>query len=227
MNTRTHTLHIFFCFTIALIFCVAGCQNTEAPVKQDTTQETTTPTKTDQDSATLGAQLYFILPNGSGSGSRTTPLPDVDIDDGIDDLIAKANGQTANAEGIAGRFAQAGFSWTINIGATSPSQAGTTTGSGNAAQTPTANPTVNPVQENTASVPIGVALPGGMVDQQSLATGRGQTSDTEKKSENDLRWAKIEARMDKLDRILPLLEKVFDVPAPPPTQPVSTDGTGS
>ncbi len=205
-------------FAIAAMVCLVGCQgcgqSTTAPVNQTNDQATTTPTTTEQDAATQGSQVNVWVINAPGKQS----LPDpggvtLDSEDGVDALIDSAKGDAGgSADGVGGRYAQAGFSIVINTGSTTPSQTGTTTGTGTAAQNPTTTQTQSPTQENTGSVPVGFAAPGGMVDQQATATGKGTTSDTSKTSENELRWQRLEAMADQLDGLLPILEQFFKTP---------------
>ncbi len=216
----------------ALFPCLLmGCaQNTEAPIDQFTGQETLTPTTTDQEAATQGSQVYVWVVNAPGRGG----LPDTsDLllgpEDGVKSRIQNLTNQDGTAlAGTDAGYAQAGINITITTGGTTPSLTGTTTATASAAQTPSAYPTLTPTQdikpEASVAVPIGVAMPGGMVDQQATATGKGQTSGTTKTSENELRWAELRtaledtAKTDVIDKLLSFLGGT-------PTD-ASTNGTG-
>ncbi|MFH1417282.1 MAG: hypothetical protein ABII12_03230 [Planctomycetota bacterium] len=229
MKTRTYLQHLCTCFAIVTFICLAGCgQQTAAPVDQDTGQKTVVPTKTDQDQATQGSQVYLWIVNAPGRGALPSPgMLNVKADDGVSQLIDKVTtADGATIEGTDAGYAQAGFTVNITTGGTTPNVTGTTSAESGVTQSPAAYPTANPVQEikPSVSVPIGVAMPGGIADVQGTATGEG-TSTSSKTSENDMRWAKVEAALDKLDTLLPFLEGFFNVPQVPTTQPVSADGT--
>ncbi len=233
MKTLKYTLVSFLFLLIGVMFLVVGCaQGTAVPIVQDTGQETITPTTTDQDAATQGSQVNVWVINAPGRGGLSDPAPiSLGGDSGISMLVDKvANADGATIEGTDAGYAQSGINITINTGSTTPGQSGTTTATASVAQTPSAYPTVSPIQdikpETSASVPIGVALPGGMVDQQAIATGKGQTADTSKTSENDQRWAKIEATADKLEHLLPLLEQLLGVKSETDGKPVEDGNSG-
>ncbi len=207
---------------VAFVGLYTGCaQNTEVPVVQETGQDLLSPTSTDQDAATQGSQVNVWVINAPARGSLPVTVPvDLGAEDGISNLVEQVKtAEGADIQGTDAGYAQSAITINVTTGGTTPSQAGTTTATASASQTPSAYPTVSPVQEvrpeTSASVPIGIALPGGMVDQQSVATGRGQTAGTEKTSENELRWIKLEAMADRLEQLLPLLERLFEVPAEP------------
>ena len=227
MRARTHAVLLFVIPGILTSLSGIGCaQNTEAPLNQGADQDTSMPTTSAQDAATQGSQVNVWVINAPGRGALPDPLP-VTLGNGelsmLINRVKTADG--AAIEGTDAGYAQAGINIHINTGSTTPTLTGTTTATASAAQTPSANQTVSPVQdikpEISAAVPIAVAAPGGMVDQQAVATGKGQTSDTAKQSENELRWSRLEAMAGRLEQLLPILERVFDVPAEPGDVPTT------
>lgn len=203
---------------VALVFGVGmgmiGCaQNTETPVGQWTDQTAATPVATDQQAATQGSQVYVWVVNAPGRATMPNP-GEVSIGTGesLSKLLASAKNEAGGNEvtGVDAGFAQSGITINVTTGGTAPSLTGTATGTGSATQSPGQSVASYPIQdikpEITATVPIGLAMPGGMVDQQAVATGRGQTSDTGKTSENELRWQRIEAAASQLEQLAPLLD---------------------
>ncbi len=214
---------------IVLVILPVGCgQQTAAPVEQVTEQAAITPSTTEQEQAAQGSQVYVWVVNGPGSnGLPTAGMLDLKSDEALA-LIGQAAGATGgSATGVQGRFAQAGFSINIGTGA-GPGQTGTTTGTtSGTSQTPSASSTAYPTQhvapELSFAVPIGVAAPGGLVDQQATATGRGQTGEAAKTSTNDQRLARLEAANANIDRTLAVIAELLGVPEsrvnPAATQP--------
>ncbi len=221
-NERLKLCALMLAIAPILLF---GCaQNNETPVNQNAGQ--VTPTVTDQDAATQGTQVYLYVINAPGKDGVPSP-GDFQASTGLGAAIAAEAGSevtSGNAgNSVAGAkagYVQAGFTVNITTGNTTPGLTGSTTGS--AAQTPTASPTASPTQHVdpriSASVPVAVAMPGGMNDQQATAATEGSTASPTKTSENELRWQRIEAAAAQLEKLAPLLEQMFGQPVPT-TQP--------
>lgn len=190
-----------------------GCaQNTETPSRQ----ENVTPTSTAQDTATLGSTINLNIYNTEEGGrmlGRPTSRP------AVDGLRAEAG---SIESGNAGYIVLAHV--TITTGGTTPNVTGSATGTGTATQNPGVNARQDPRTDLTASIPIAVAMPGGMNDQQATATGReGTTSGTAKTSENELRYAQLNTTAAALGQALEALKAILaEKTAPAPTsQPTS------
>lgn len=216
--------------TLALVVFAGCAQNTETPVGQRTDQTAATPVATDQQAATQGSQVNVWIVNAPGKG--TLPKPG-EVTIGAAESLTKLLDQATNdaggnaVDGVTAGYAQSAITVNITTGGTTPSLTGTATGTGSASQAPSQNVASYPVQdvrpEISASVPIGLAMPGGMVDQQAIATGRGQTEGTGKTSDNELRWQRIEAAASQLEKLAPLLEAFWQqqqslAPPSPSTQ---------
>lgn len=217
------------------LMLAGGCaQNNETPVTQTAGQ--TTPTTTDQDAATQGSQVYVYVVNAPGKDGLPQP-GDFQSTTGLGAAILAEAGTQVSSDGAGNStagakagYVQSGLTINVTTGGTTPSLTGSTTGS--ATQTPTASPASSPTQHIdpriSASVPIAVAQPGGMIDQQATAATEGSTASPTKTSENELRWQRIEAAADQLEKIAPLLQKFFETQTPE-TQPVDAEtgnGTG-
>lgn len=220
--------------TVLALLSVGCAQNTETPVGQWTDQTAATPVATDQQAATQGSQVNVWIVNAPGKGNLPNPGEvTIGAGDALSKLLDKAtNDAGGNAvDGVTAGYAQSAITVNITTGGTTPSLTGTATGTGSASQAPGQSVASYPVQdvrpEITATVPIGVAMPGGMVDQQAVATGRGQTSDTGKTSENELRWQRIEAAASQLEQLAPLLEAFWQQQGgvPPAKLTPETPGT--
>lgn len=209
------------------LFLLSGCgQQTNTPVAQQTDQMAATPVATDQNAASQGSQVNVWLLNTTADGG----LPNADaiqLDASGFASVATDGKSTAadnSSKDAKGGYVISGVTINVTTGDTTPSLTGTATGTGSASQAPAQTVSAYPVQdirpETSASIPIGVAMPGGMVDQQAIATGKGQTSDTSKTSENELRWQRVEAAADRIEKLAPLLEKFFQVPT---TQPAGRE----
>lgn len=220
---------------LSVLVGLAGCaQKTETPVGQWTDQTAATPVATDQQAATQGSQVNVWIVNAPGKGALPNP-GEVSIGTGesLSKLLESARNEAGGNEvqGVDAGYAQSGITINVTTGGTAPSLTGTATGTGSASQAPSQNVASYPVQdvkpEISASVPMGLAMPGGMVDQQAIATGRGQTEGTGKTSENELRWQRIEAAASQLEKLAPLLEAFWQQQGgvPPAKLTPETPGT--
>lgn len=219
----------FCALILAIAPALLGCgQKTDGWFGQKSDQAANT--STDQDTATQGSQVYPVFNLAFNNGPQT-PLAG---EDGDSQTFPPASAEAASVGGLAsadgsklatadGKFVQViWFSHPITTGGTAPSVTGSSTGS--AAQTPSQTSTQSPTQHVdprlSTSVPIAVAQPGSMIDQQATAATEGSTASPTKTSENDLRYAEIKATADKLEAMLPLLEKLLGAPSlPADTQP--------
>lgn len=204
----------------ALLF--TGCaQDSDQKVKTDNVQSTPTPVATDQSAATQGSTVNVwvvnapgksTLPNtggidlGTGDGSSLAGLGTCDLENGTN---------SANANSIAtakAGYQQSGITVNVTTGGTAPSLTGSATGAPNVGLTSNANTTQNPELrargEVSAAMPIAVAMPGGMNDQQATATGRGTTSGTSKTSENELTYTQFKGQVDQLAKALETLKQL-------------------
>lgn len=201
----------------ALLLVAIGCnQSTVTPVEQGTDQVQQTPTTTDQDAATQGSQVYVYVINAHGARGLPTPGGDV-----AGAIAAAAGGEDESTLRTNGYW-QSGFTINVNTGSTTPSLTGTTTGSATGTASPAQTASAYPIQdikpETSASVPIGVAMPGGIVDQQATATGKG-TSDVAKSNTNDVKWAQLRAAADSLGVGADALIKLLQGMIAPTSQP--------
>jgi hypothetical protein len=254
VSERVRGFVLGLCILLALTLPFSGCaQDTKTPVKQASEQQTITPTKTQQEQATQGTYLTLKWcqspADGATMGGSDQPSlvitgnGEVQSNDKSNDLLESVNTTgTANNNAGLGKT-KMGFvqinNLTITTGGTAPTATGTTSGTGSAtqnpAQTTTANAELRAKGEVSAAMPVGVAAPGGMVDQQATATGRGTTSDTSKTSENQLTYSQVKAAKEQLDKLLQTLKPPAESAKPgtttpaeiPTTQPAPTDGSGS
>ena len=203
---------------------IGGCaQDNDQKVKTDNIQSTPTPVSSDptteQAAATQGSTINVWLLNTTADHKLPTPSS-VTLGEAM--YAAHANGAASNGTGNGVTDAKAGYviagtTFNITTGGTTPSLTGSSTGSATGAPNvgltnnpnATQNPELRARGEVSAAMPVGVAMPGGMVDQQATATGRGTTTGTTKESANELRWQKIEAAADKIEKLMPLLTQLF------------------
>lgn len=210
---------------LALVLLTGCGQQTDTPVAQQTDQMAATPVATDQNAASQGSQVNVYLLNTTADGG----LPDagtITVEAGAQPSIAtdsKSSAADNSSKDAKGGYVISGVTINVTTGDTTPSLTGTATGTGSASQSPAQTVSAYPVQdirpETSASIPIGVAMPGGMVDQQAIATGKGQTSGTEKTSENQLTYTQLRAMHDQIGKLLEQLKP----PAIPTTQPAKTE----
>ncbi len=207
---------------IAPLFLFGCAQNNEGMVGQTSDQAANT--STDQDTATQGSQVNVYVINAPGKDGPPAP-GDFQAATGLGAAITAEAGANVSSDaagnstaGAKAGYVQSGLTINVTTGGTTPSVTGSSTGS--AAQTPSQTSTQSPTQyvdpRISASVPIAVAQPGSMIDQQATAATEGSTASPTKTSENELRWQRIEAAASQLEKLAPLLEQMF---ATPTTQP--------
>ena len=221
---------------IACVMLLGGCeQKTAAPVAQGSDQKTVTPTTNEQGQAAQGSYVtvnqynnqYNFSPRGLDPCEEGQPLVGVTGEDGSAVIPETAStGAGGEAKGVTARVAVAGNTVSgggvqITTGNQTPGQTGTATGTtSGTSQAPTATATAYPTQhiqpEASISLPVGVAMPGGSVDQQATATGRGTSTGQTQTNTTDQRLAKLEATASKMEQILPLLQSMLGLPT---TQP--------
>lgn len=233
VNVREWGITILTILLVSIaLFFLSGCgQQTSTPVAQLTDQTAATPVATDQNAASQGSQVNVWLLNTTADGGL--PNPDAIKVEAADYASMASEGQSTgtgnSSKDAKGGYVISGVTINVTTGDTTPSLTGTATGTGSASQSPAQNVAAYPVQdikpEITASMPISVPVNGSIADTQSLATGRGQTSDTSKTSDNELRWQRIEAAANQLEKLAPLLDKFFGAQSPqiPTTQPAKTE----
>lgn len=178
----------------ALLF---GCaQNNRQPLELFGPRQTT-PTTTTQETAGQGSQVYVWIINGGADA----PVPGAATQ--VGGAIASIAGGRSDAAGsradsVTGQSVQSGVTLNITTGGTTQTPTGSTTGSATgtqtAAQTATQTPTQTVRPEISASVPIGVGMPGSIVDQQATSALRGEAGG-EKSSAHQLTWQQLEAAM--------------------------------
>lgn len=186
-------------WSVAMALLVSGCaQNSEQTQDQPSRQRNKT--ATEQDQSTQG--FYFPITQTNNNLAGTKPVNRGTTTQPVYDATEVA---FANAAGSSTIKDPSGTTYNTQInyiqtGGTAADQAGTTTG-GATAQTPSQNGTQTPTQtvtpETSASVPIGVALPGGNVSNQATATGRGQTDATKSDTVNQ-QYAQLQTRVSAL-----------------------------
>ncbi len=225
---------------LMLLVALGGCgQQTSTPVAQQTDQMAATPVANEQAAASQGSQVNVWLLNTTADGGL--PNPDA-IKIEADGYASTASEGQSTGTGNASKDAKGGYvisGVTINVttGDTTPSLTGTATGTGSASQSPAQTVSAYPTQdirpEITATMPISVPINGSIAETQALTTGRGQTSDTGKTSDNQLTYTQVKALQDQLGKILEQLKPPTLPPAPgtggetplpiPTTQPVITE----
>lgn len=181
---------------LSLLLPVGCAQNNRQPLELFGPSQTT-PTTTTQETAGQGSQVYVWIINGGAEA----PTPGAMASAGA--ALASISGGRSDAsgnraDGVTGQAVQSGVTLNITTGGTTQTPTGSTTGSASgtqtAAQTATQTPTQTVRPEISASVPIGVGMPGSIVDQQATSALRGEAGG-EKKSANQLTWQQIEAAM--------------------------------
>lgn len=179
--------------------------------------------KTEQASAAQGnTNVNVFVQNGPDPRNQQRTTPATTQPTGIDALVASASsGKDLNAAGASSAtHAMSGV--TVNVvtttGGITPTLTGTTTGTAtqNPTQTPTNTPTQTVTPETSASVPIGVALPGGNVSNQATATGRG-TTDATKSDQISQQYTRLQAERDLLRELI--AERSGTLTPKPSTQP--------
>lgn len=184
---------------VLVVGCAPGCnQDSKFQVKQTPTQRNAT--ATDQDQSTQG--FYFPITQTNNNLAGTKPVNRGTTTQPVYDATEVA---FANAAGSSTIKDPSGTTYNTQInyiqtGGTAADQAGTTTGGATAQspnQTGTQTPTQTVTPETSASVPIGVALPGGNVSNQATATGRGQT-DASKADTTNQNYAQLNTRVSAL-----------------------------
>jgi len=208
------------CIALAMIANIGCAQQTETPISQPVGQDVTSPTRTDQDAATQGSQVFVYVINAPGVSGLPKPDPlQINVDEGITSPTATVlpNGSTT-ASTDAG-YTQQGITVNVTTGGSTPSLTGTTTATASPTQAPSVYPTVTPTQDvrprTGITVPIAVA-PGGIIDQAASAGAGEGNSTLDKQSTNELRRAELNALADKLrdlPGLLELLGQVFGTPA--------------
>jgi hypothetical protein len=158
------------------IACLAGCaQNTEATSPQRSAQDQITPTSTGQELLTAGSDVKVYIINAPGASGLPDDIDGDGQEDGETAPWVTAPGTTVGKTNAG--YAQSGIVLNITTGGTAPSATGTTTGTANAAQTPSQHQTVSPVQdikpEVTAAAPITVGLPGSATSGTANVAGSG------------------------------------------------------
>ena len=215
---RRLTLMVTLC--LALAFSVGCAQNTETTSEQGV--ETTLPVRTQQDQATQGSQVNIYVQNAPGEKAAGT-APSVSVGgDGevkavVDDLKNEAGGNSAGK--VDATYAQSGVTINVNTGSTTPSATGSASATGTS--TGTTSQSVTPTLEVRAgiSVPIGFAMPGGVVDQTVAALGgEGSSATLTPANKFDLEnaWLRATETGDMSD-FYRLVREFFDIPAT--TQP--------
>lgn len=213
------------------LFVLAGCaQNTETPVSQPVAQQNVTPTSTDQMQATEGTRLTYnfffgATPGQNVPGDSGDPG---DLDDPQTLPYKTLVGDPANPRletNTGWSFTGNTFNFTTTTGGTTPSVAGTATGTGTATASPVAYPTVTATQEvkPVMTIPVALAFPGGVNEQQAATAGEGgtvsgQTADFMAETRTQLNW--IKGEIDKLTPIVQALQQAFNtLMGVPTTQP--------
>lgn len=208
------------CITLVTVavfgLLIGGCaQDSDQRLKADNVQSTPTPVATDQSAATQGSTVNVWVVNAPGKstlpntgGLELLPIGEPGLSGlGTCDLADADNSATANSIATAkAGYQQSGITVNITTGGTAPSLTGSATGAPNVGLTSNANTTQNPELrargEASVAMPVGIAAPGGMVDQQATATGRGTTSGTSKTSENELTYTQLKGQVDQLAKAL-------------------------
>lgn len=192
----------------ALVVCLgffAGCsQNTEQGSKQDTLTVPSTIQQQDQMAPKRQFVQFNIHPERGFRGDE----------DGWKDgdaLAALAVGGPGPTTDQRQYHVSVGDIHVTEGGTTSPSMAGESTGTSTAAQTPTQTATQDIKPEIGISIPIGVAMPGGVVDQVSAALGGGgQISDLNQTAQHELRTAFLKGlQSNNMQPFLDLASAVF------------------
>lgn len=238
MKSNLKTAYFAVCIFAGLMLAGSGCgQKAWNPFAQKSDQAANT--STDQDTATQGSQVYVYVVNAPGKDGLPQPgefqagTDDAEVATGATtDGVANEAGGNAVTSAKAG-YVQAGLTINITTGGTAPSVTGSATGS--AAQTPTGTATQTPTQHVdprlSTSIPIAVAQPGSMIDQQATAATEGSTANPTKTSSNDLRYAELKAQADQqaqmLKQVLEFLNAGKPEPAAPTTQPAENDGASA
>jgi len=202
-----------------IALCVAGCAQTP-------NMETDNETKTDQAAATQGSNVHLWIVNDYGRGKLPASgdglalitadgTPEVAANKALENAISgDGQSQLSDADG---RNVQ-NVSVVLTTGGTTPSLTGTATGT--ASPQMSAPFRIDP--ETGVAVPIGVAWPGGIVDQQASASGAGDVAAV-KQSDNDARAARLEAAADKLETLLPILQALLTSPPAEPSETAPGD----
>lgn len=216
---RTSFLARVLLFSLIIVLGVwplAGCeQPNDQRVAQTPNQ--TAPTTSDQDQATQGSSVNIAQHNMNGGGGPenrgTTTQPSYDAEQ-------VAVGGPAGSLGLA---KARGDTWNIQYnyvqtGGTTPSLTGYAAGT--ATQTPsqvgTQSPTQTVTPETSASVPIGVAMPGGNVSNQATAATRGN-ADAVKQDQITQQYAEIRAQAERIKELTEIIKALQGKPVT--TQP--------
>jgi len=206
----------------AALMLVMGCQDPE--------QITDAIGTTEQDTATQGTNLHLFVNNAPGTGTfQTGSGPDIGFAKPDEPSVAlnraikraEAGNGSSSLDDADAKYIQIA---TVHIttGGTTPTVTGTTP----VTASPSFSAPFRVDPETGIAVPVGIAMPGGLVDQQASATGRGDV-DADKTSQQEQRWAKLESNVGQLQEqvaaLQALLAQVWEntEPADPePAEPV-------
>ena len=207
----------------AVCLLAVGCAQSNKQA-QDQPSRQRNETATVQDQATQGSRIDITQNNNNGAGKPvnrvTTTQP---VYDAHDAAYASAAG-TTTIKDPSGSIYNTQINY-IQTGGTTPTATGTTTG-GATSQAPNQSGVQTPTQtvapETSASVPIGVALPGGNVSNQATAAGRGQASGS-KSDAIDQNYAQVWADNAALRDTLTVLADLLRAQRTPTSQPMTPE----
>ncbi len=243
-RVRVSTPRFFgmFAASFLLLFAVVaiGCtQDTNQGVKQDAAQTTNTPTKTQQDTATQGSQIY-VTQNFWNAPERKDecqswdeggPVPADPIKVPVTETLALADASTTRdsqtVKGATGRFNQAGNGVIyLQTGGTTPTVTGSATGSGSASQIPgqTGSQDARQRIDPNTTAAAQFAMPGSAPSQQASTAGQGSTSSPTQSNAQTAEYLQLKADKETLQKYISLLEKMK---GPPSTQPADDAATPS
>lgn len=219
---------------LACVFSVVvmGCaQTTKAPTDQGIPQDQYATSVTDQAAATRGTEITINIQNLAEPDKAGTIWSAVGSNGLLNDYSALAEADPTKTNAA---FVQHGISVSITTGATTPSLAGTTTGAATQTAAQTSYPTLTPTQEIRPefpiTIPLGIAMPGGIADVAGSGAAGGSQVDLVKTSENLLRWAQLYgAQEEQMKAWAALLQDLLtgdEAPDPAAGDDTSGDGGG-
>jgi FlaG/FlaF family flagellin (archaellin) len=198
---------------------LAGCglQDPDTIVQDS---QNKSPAVTTQDAATQGSQVTVYVQNAPGreGGGPSTVLGGGSVQAAILEAKNEAGGNDSGK--VDATYAQTGITLNITTGGTTPSLTGSAATTGTI--TPTSTLTSSPTQDVRAgvSIPVGFAMPGGLVEQTvSAMGGEGSTATLSPANKNDLETAYLHGiKSGNMTPFFDLVKELFKVPTSQPVE---------
>jgi len=199
--------------SVLTIGLLAGCGLQDPDkITQDSTNQN--PAITGQEQATQGSQVTVYVQNAPGKegGGPSTVLGGGSLAAAVKQAKNEAGGNDSGS--VDATYAQTGITLNITTGGTTPGQTGSSSSQGSI--TPSATLTSSPTQDVRAgvSIPVGFAMPGGLVEQTvSAMGGEGSTATLSPANQNQLETAYLHGiKSGDMTPFYDLIRNLFKIP---------------